>query len=42
MVEAPRTASERDVIVETDAHGGPVYVPDDDALYFTTVRRSRT
>lgn len=26
-------------IAETDAHEGPVYVADEDALYFTTVRR---
>jgi gluconolactonase len=26
---------------ETDAHEGPVYVADEDALYFTTVRRER-
>jgi gluconolactonase len=26
-------------IAETDAHEGPVYVPAEDALYFTTVRR---
>ena len=26
-------------IVETDAHEGPVYAADEDALYFTTVRR---
>jgi gluconolactonase len=28
-------------VVETDAHEGPVYVGDEDALYFTTVRRER-
>ncbi|MDQ3893429.1 MAG: SMP-30/gluconolactonase/LRE family protein [Actinomycetota bacterium] len=28
-------------VVETDAHEGPVYVADEDALYFTTVRRER-
>jgi gluconolactonase len=27
------------LLVETDAHEGPVYVPDEDALYFTTVPR---
>ena len=26
-------------VAETDAHEGPVYVADEDALYFTTVRR---
>src|SRR5919202_2200577 len=26
-------------VCETDAHEGPVYVSDEDALYFTTVRR---
>lgn len=26
-------------VVETDAHEGPVYAPDEDALYFTTVPR---
>lgn len=28
-------------VAATDAHEGPVYVPDEDALYFTTVRRER-
>jgi gluconolactonase len=28
-------------VAETDAHEGPVYVADEDALYFTTVRRKR-
>jgi gluconolactonase len=28
-------------VVETNAHEGPVYVPDEDALYFTTVPRRR-
>lgn len=28
-------------IAETDAHEGPVYAADEDALYFTTVRRER-
>src|SRR6266704_5733231 len=28
-------------IAETDAHEGPVYVPGEDALYFTSVRRDR-
>jgi gluconolactonase len=28
-------------VAETDAHEGPVYVADEDALYFTTVRRER-
>jgi gluconolactonase len=27
-------------VIETDAHEGPVYVADEDALYFTTVPRS--
>jgi gluconolactonase len=31
--EAPRLVR----VVETDAHEGPVYVPSEDALYFTTV-----
>jgi gluconolactonase len=31
--EAPRLAR----VLETDAHEGPVYVPDEDALYFTTL-----
>jgi gluconolactonase len=30
---APRLA----LVAETDAHEGPVYVPGEDALYFTTV-----
>jgi gluconolactonase len=29
------------LVAATDAHEGPVYVPDEDALYFTTVRRDR-
>jgi gluconolactonase len=33
--EAPRLVR----VVATDAHEGPVYVPDEDALYFTTVPR---
>jgi gluconolactonase len=28
-----------ELVAETDAHEGPVYVADEDALYFTTVRR---
>ncbi len=28
-------------VMETDAHEGPVYVSDEDALYFTTVRTDR-
>ena len=28
-----------ELVAETDAHEGPVYAPDEDALYFTTVRR---
>lgn len=28
-------------VVRTDAHEGPVYAADEDALYFTTVRRER-
>jgi gluconolactonase len=28
-------------LVDTDAHEGPVYVADEDAVYFTTVRRDR-
>ena len=30
-----------DRVAETDAHEGPVYVGEEDALYFTTVRRDR-
>jgi len=26
-------------VVEVDAHEGPVYAPDEDALYFTTLPR---
>jgi gluconolactonase len=29
-------------VVETDAHEGPVYVPGEDALYFTTVPKRRS
>ena len=29
------------LLAETDAHEGPVYVADEDALYFTTVRRGQ-
>jgi gluconolactonase len=28
------------LVAETDAHEGPVYVPGEDALYFTTVPRA--
>jgi gluconolactonase len=34
--DAPRLAC----VARTDAHEGPVYVPDEDALYFTTLPRS--
>ena len=30
-----------ELVAETDAHEGPVYAADEDALYFTTVRRGR-
>jgi gluconolactonase len=30
-----------ELVAETDAHEGPVYVADEHALYFTTVRRER-
>ncbi|HEX2045419.1 MAG TPA: SMP-30/gluconolactonase/LRE family protein [Gaiellaceae bacterium] len=30
-----------ELVAETDAHEGPVYAADEDALYFTTVRRER-
>src|SRR5919108_2403352 len=30
-----------ELVAETDAHEGPVYVADEDALYFTTVRTDR-
>jgi gluconolactonase len=30
-----------ELVVETDAHEGPVYVADEHALYFTTTRRGR-
>jgi gluconolactonase len=30
-----------ELVVETDAHEGPVYAADEHALYFTTVRRER-
>src|SRR4051812_17532091 len=36
--DAPRLVR----VVETDAHEGPVYVPAEDALYFTTVPRPGT
>jgi gluconolactonase len=29
-------------VIETDAHGGPVYVPGQDALYFTTLPAPRS
>jgi gluconolactonase len=35
----PATETRLDVVVETDAHEGPVYVAGEDALYFTTVPR---
>ena len=28
------------LVAETDAHEGPVYIPGEDALYFTTVPRA--
>jgi gluconolactonase len=34
-------AGEPEFVAETDAHEGPVYAPDEDALYFTTVRTDR-
>jgi gluconolactonase len=42
LINAVRTQSLRgslELIVETDAHEGPVYAADEHALYFTTVRR---
>jgi gluconolactonase len=33
-------SSDLSLVAETDAHEGPVYVPDQDALYFTTVPRA--
>jgi gluconolactonase len=30
-----------ELVVETDAHEGPVYAADEHALYFTTTRRGR-
>jgi gluconolactonase len=35
------TAQRLRQVAETDAHEGPVYAADEDALYFTTVRRER-
>ena len=35
------TAQRLRPVAETDAHEGPVYAADEDALYFTTVRRER-
>jgi gluconolactonase len=35
------TAQRLQRVAETDAHEGPVYAADEDALYFTTVRRER-
>jgi len=35
------TAQRLQRVADTDAHEGPVYVADEDALYFTTVRRER-
>jgi gluconolactonase len=37
--ERPGFASSLELVAETDAHEGPVYVVDEEALYFTTVRR---
>src|SRR5919199_1017567 len=36
---AATTEMDLDLVVETDAHEGPVYVAGEDALYFTTVPR---
>jgi gluconolactonase len=33
----PVTVSRVECVAETDAHEGPVYVPDEDALYFTSL-----
>jgi gluconolactonase len=35
------TATALELVVETDAHEGPVYAADEHALYFTSVRRDR-
>jgi gluconolactonase len=35
----PFTVHSLEVVAETDAHEGPVYAPDEHALYFTSVRR---
>src|SRR5215213_9697756 len=35
------TATRVDLVIETDAHEGPVHVAAEDALYFTTVPRPR-
>jgi gluconolactonase len=37
--ELPGVIRSLERVVETDAHEGPVYAPDEHALYFTTVRR---
>jgi gluconolactonase len=37
--ELPGVVRSLECVVETDAHEGPVYAPDEHALYFTTVRR---
>jgi gluconolactonase len=39
--EARAVGRRLELVVETDAHEGPVYVADEHALYFTTVRRER-
>jgi gluconolactonase len=38
---APASTSRLALVAETDAHEGPVYAADEDALYFTTLRRDR-
>jgi gluconolactonase len=39
LTELPGVVRSLECVLETDAHEGPVYAADEDALYFTTVRR---
>jgi hypothetical protein len=39
FLDVPRSDPRLELVVETDAHEGPVYAADEDALYFTTVPR---
>jgi gluconolactonase len=41
LAETRPLVTRHELVVETDAHEGPVYAADEQALYFTTTRRGR-